>query len=153
MRHGYDSTIVQATDGSLIVRVGCRLVVGSPDDLKMLATYYKGGMPRGFERFKGQDAPAPVVPAPTHLSSDSPSPSFSPAQAYRFNQVGVPPLVVDEPVLVIAKAANGYVLRDPKSGATMTVQGHGRGDLMRELFAKIATLASDCQKGDQTPLN
>jgi hypothetical protein len=68
----------------------------------------------------------------------------------------VPPLVMNEPVLVVAKAANGYVLRDPKSGATMTVHvdsGKAAFLVLLGLFAKIATLASDCQAGDETPLN
>ena len=53
MKRGFKTTITQAADGNVVARVGCKLFVGAPADLKGLAAYYGGELPRGFKRLMG----------------------------------------------------------------------------------------------------
>ena len=50
MNKGFDARIAQTSDGNVVVRVGCKLFVGEPKDLKALATYYAGEVPRGYKK-------------------------------------------------------------------------------------------------------
>lgn len=70
----YKTSIAQADDGNVVVRVGCRAFVGQPDDLRLLAEYYSGHVPdlvaglvKPEQAFKSRDL---VMVGP---SFDSPS--------------------------------------------------------------------------------
>jgi len=52
-RYGYEAHVAPAMNG-IIIKVGCKILVGSPDDLKMLSTYYKGKVPDKFKKAVGK---------------------------------------------------------------------------------------------------